>query len=132
MLQNAYSAIAEHLNTNWSATEIVPESTNKDMKGASFIRPTYLPITAEQVELGDAGSNRFDCYLNIDIFVPANKGIGEAAGYADNVLTLFQRNTTLTKNGIVVHFGVPEPQAGREDGLGYYQLPVQCPWYVYY
>jgi len=90
------------------------------------------PIGASQAELGDAGKNRFDAILAIDVFTPADSGIGVGLDMADSVLSLFARNTTLSKNGTVLHFAVPSLLPGRPDGFGFYQHTVECPWFTFY
>lgn len=131
MILTTNSAIMDYLNTNWTTTPVHWPNT-KQPAVAPYIRPSMHPVGSKQAEIGENGMARHDSILIVDVFVALDVGEGLAIQYADAVKSLFTRGTRLTKNGLTVTFSEPAPLAGRDDGHGYYNVPVHCPWYVFY
>lgn len=131
MISTCYSAILEYIGANWTTTPIHYPNTKQPVV-SPYVRVTFLPAGSVQAEIGEPGMARHDGIMQLDVFVDVDTGEGLAAQYADDLKTLFTRGTRLTKNGLQVTFAEPSPLAGRDDGHGYYQVPLQCPWYVFY
>lgn len=132
MITAMYSAILEHLNTGWAFATPIHFPNSKQPVAAPYIRATFLPVGSTQAEIGENGMARHDGIFVIDVFVEVDSGIGGAATYMDDLIALFTRGTQVTKSGLTATFAEPEPLAGRDDGHGYFQVQIHCPWYVFY
>ena len=137
ILLDIYSGIETYFKDNWHHSKIGWENSTLKIDSDpviqknGYVRITHLPTMTEHHEIG--GRNRFDCITVIDCFERNGRGKRRIAEYASEVAELFKINTVIpTVDGLNIHCLVPEPQPAKDDGHGFFMLPVHCPWYVFY
>lgn len=120
-LADIFDAVMARLTNNWDAdarpihwplTEFHPDPTKL------WIQPRLRFAGAEQVTMGEAGQNRINGTLEVEIRAPIGGGQRAIFVAGDLIRTLFARGVTIVAGGAGagrVHFGVPSPQAGDED-----------------
>lgn len=91
----------------WPNVEYTPVS------GTLFLRPTNLPISSEQIGLGDEGLDSHSGIYQIDVVAMAGEGRGAAEAKADAVANHFSRGTDLLYNGLTVRLG----DVSRNQGI---------------
>lgn len=131
MLIDRYSALAEHFANNFATVRVIFENESKPEQ-VPFVRVTFLPVSNVRAEIGANGSDRLDGILNIDIFNKLGAGSGKSVEIANDIFTLYASGTSITTDdGKIIKFTTPQVLPGRDDGLGFYQMTVQCPWYTF-
>ena len=91
-----------------------PNSQKEPLKGVDYLRPTLLPASSENYTLNNG--NYHQGIYQIDIFVDLNKGTSTALSIADQIRTLFLRQS-IVKNTTIVHIqNISMSQAQRDEG----------------
>jgi len=99
-----------------------------------FMRATLLWDGPDDTQsVGVRGYAQVEGLLVVDCFDRIGAGSGTALAMAGEVIEVFRRGTQITdaELDLTVSFRTPAPQAGSDDGRGFYQVPVQCPWFIY-
>lgn len=106
--------IQEHLQNNWTATEIEWQNAEYDPRlGVSFVRITILPGSERQVAMGGVlRQYRKDGVIFLSVFIPVNIGTREAWTHADNLVALYRGQEI---NGIIFR-GTETNEVGEADG----------------
>lgn len=128
------SAVIKYLRNQWNHTAKVNyENTNLDGISAPFIRATIIPTVNEKVETGVGGSSKYDAILAVDIFTELGKGIGESSELEGYIMGIFYAGKiVISDDSKRITFTAPQPLQGLDDGNGYWQATVQCPYYFYH
>ncbi len=132
-LLDIYSAIQSRAFNEWD-TAVAPLifDNQKSEVTLPFARATFIPVNAEQIELGTNGKDRIDNILTIDVFTAIGIGIGIGTELLNQALLIFPRNQKITTvDGKVITFSTPNPRQGGDDGRGAYRQTVDFPWFVY-
>lgn len=91
--------------------------------GTPFIRPTVLPVSSVQANLGKSGQELHEGIFQIDVFWPTNQAKALPLGEADKIANYFTRGLTLTHNGVNVRIGTASIGAANRDNA-WLQIPV--------
>jgi len=91
-----------------------PNTQKEPTKNVDYIRPTLLPASTELYTL-NAGDYHQGIY-QVDIFVQLNKGTSAALVIADQIRTLFRRQSLVSGTTIVHTQNISMSQAQRDEG----------------
>jgi len=123
-LDTKLSTLAGSWPIAWENVEYRPTAL------VSHLRPTFLPASARQADLGSAGRNFLTGVYQVDIFTPTGPGRAVAIAKADAVVTHFKRGTSLTSGGYPVTCVRAVAAPGRVDGA-WYIVSVSVYWRAY-
>lgn len=128
------SAVIKYLRNQWSHTsEVTNENINLKDVNAPFIRGTIIPLLNEKVEIGVSGNSKYEAMLSVDIFTELGKGIGESSELEGYIMGIFSAGKTIVSDDSkTIIFTAPQPLQGLDDGHGFWQSTVQCPYYFYH
>lgn len=127
MNENITIAIFEHISNAALSFDIYYPNINKETPTEEHVVISIIPN--ETLSLGVSSLNQARGLINILIKTKENIGAIRANQIADYLLTLFERNTTLTSGGTKVRIdraGWVNPPLGNIDG--WYVLPVTIPY----
>jgi hypothetical protein len=117
--------VEQHIATHWSLTTVSwPNVVFNPPEDGIWIQVTMLPGQAGQITMGTAGENRIYGVVHINLFVPLNRGMGEAWNKVDSLRSLFNRVTIGPVRFRVPSAGVPTLSQS------WWQIPVSCPFSV--
>lgn len=127
------SAVITYLRGEWSYSAKIEQENTTSKPTAPFIRPTIIPTVNGKVEVGEGGASKYEAILAVDIFTELNTGTGESAELIDNLMGIFPAGLRITSDeDIAIRFTAPQPLQGLDDGHGFWQATVQCPFYFYH
>jgi len=98
--------------------------------GQHYLRPTLLPTERVGAGIGTAAQNREAGIYQIDVFIPARGGKGEALLMADRLASHFRRGTIIQNHGLNIRVRSASISAGTTTA-DYYQVPVEVRWLTY-
>lgn len=95
-MSNVFSNIQNALNTRLSTLTGTPSVAWPNVKFnpqiyTEYLRPTLLPATTTLHQVD--GTQKHQGIYQVDIFVPADKGVALATQYADAIITHFKGQT---------------------------------------
>lgn len=131
MLHDRYTGLAEHFRNNFKDVPIIFENEAQPST-VPFVRMTILPIGNVRSEIGLNGSDLMNGFLVVDIFTKLGIGSGKSIEILESIMNIFASGTSITTDDDkTIRFNTPQPLPGRDDGHGFYQRTVQCPWYTF-
>ncbi len=95
----------------------------------NHLEARIVPNSVFQVTFGDAGFNRHEGLMQIDVVWQKGVGIIAPAEEASLVVAHFKRGTAIVRNGLTVRTRPPRMSQPIPDG-GWIRLPVIVPWFV--
>jgi hypothetical protein len=121
VIRHAYEA---RIKSTWTETPVAWENTiYKPVEGEAFIEPSLVVADGYKASLSKTGAlNRFEGFLNINIYVPVNTGTAEAYKIASKVVDIFY---SYDIGGIYFETGYPAP-SGQQGN--WYRLTVTIPF----
>jgi len=125
--ENLTKAIFNHISGATGLPEVYYPNVSKDTPADEHIIVSIVPN--ETLSVGVSELNQARGIINILIKTKESIGTVRANQIADDILTLFGRNTTLTSGGTKVRIdreGWTSPPLGNIDG--WYILPVTIPY----
>jgi hypothetical protein len=128
LVSRVQSELVERLNRR------VQMPNGPTMDGAPWMRATVLWDDPDDTRaLGRNGYALVEGLLVIDCFDRIGAGTATVLAMAGEVIEVFRRGTQITdaEVDLTIYFRTPAPQAGSDDGRGFYQVAVQCPWFIY-
>lgn len=121
------NAIRSRFNAEWGVTTPIawPNVNFTPPSGEPWVRLEILPSGADQITIGASGGRTFrhDGMVTVQVFVPSNEGDGEARTLAEQAAVIFRGVTVGT-----IRFLAPYTTTGGNDGAGWYQVNVWCPY----
>lgn len=99
-------------------------------QGTLYLRPTFLPADSIPATLSASGTDEHMGIYQIDIFVEAGKGKGEAITQADAIADHFKPVTELTYNSKTVRC-IKVARASAQTVDGWYQIPIEISYLAF-
>ena len=127
MNENLTKAIFDHISGATGIPDVYYPNVSKDTHADEHIIVSIIPN--ETLSVGVSELNQARGIINIVIKTKESIGTIRANQIADDLLSLFVRNTTLTSGGTKVRIdraGWTNPPLGNIDG--WYVLPVTIPY----
>lgn len=133
LILDTNSAVIEYLRNQWNHTAKITNQNTTEKVTAPFIRGTIIPTGNDKVEVGLGGSSKYEAILSVDIFTELGKGIGESSELEGFIMDIFPAGKTIVSDDLItIRFTAPQPLQGLDDGFGFWQTTVQCPYYFYH
>ena len=122
----AFEALAAHTKAFTNETPTAwPNVDFKRPASGQFYRVQSFPTEANQVELGDAGRNRFRGLWQVSVYVPEGQGLRKGLATAQEAADHFKRGTVLEgASGIIVRILKPPVIGPSITEPPYVQIPV--------
>lgn len=98
-----------------------------DPAGNRFIKVNFLYGEEQDIEIGTPSLRRYTNVLIFQIFEPQNQGTRGALTIAASLENSF-RDLRLTAGAGKIRFYTPTLHEIGDEGNGYYQINVQCPY----
>lgn len=95
----------------------------------NYLEARVVPNTVFQSTFGDAGFNRHEGLLQIDVVWKKGNGIIAPAEEVSLVVAHFKRGTAIIRNGLTVTTRPPRTAQPVPDG-GWLRFPVIIPWFT--
>ena len=133
MIVEIKNAISTYVNTNAGllSGNVVHENFPPSDDTDEYVEVLVTPNDNEQIAIGINGTGMLSGIVVVNVYTRLDIGTGSSNTITDNVLTLFKQGTELINGAFTVKFEPPLPSGGRNDGHGFYQDTVVCPWYTY-
>ena len=119
---------------SWAAAHAPPipvayeNSGYKPTVGQRYLRGDLLPAETENPSQGGKHKHFHGVY-QVSVRVPDGSGTGDASALTKAIAVLFERPTTMVRDGINVNIlRTPSAAKGGSDGAGFYVVPVSI-WY---
>lgn len=129
--EHLHNALREHLE-EWSVPLLVEgglvfEEMPQERPDGSFVVERYAPQTSEPVELGPRSRIEHEGVYFLDVFVPAERGIGAAENLADSLLAHFAPRTNIAWEDLLVFVRSSSRRGALRDGP-HLQVPCTVAW----
>ncbi len=127
------SAVINYLRNQWNHSATIANQNTTEKPSAPYIRATIIPTGNEKVEVGVGVKSKSDAILSVDIFTELGTGIGESSELEGYVMGIFPAGKSIVSDDSkTIRFTAPQPLQGLDDGHGFWQSTVQCPYYFYH
>lgn len=98
--------------------------------GAIYLEPRFLPNTAAQITLGDAGLNRHRGLYQVSVYGPANTSHVALRNIAGLVGAHFRRGLSLTSGALTIRLDRPASTGPAIVEPESTMIPVTASWLV--
>lgn len=106
----------------------VPNRTYDPTDGSNWLRASFMPAPSFSMGIPFSAPNQHYGLLQIDVFVPLDKGDAGARRIGALAVAYFKRGTVMSKEGFdVTIFDTPRMAASLEYGK-WWQVPVTIPY----
>ena len=131
IFNNIRAACENHLITATGLPTLAFQNVlNNPTVGSSFIKATFLPITARAAVRGLNPSLRYDALFNLLVCTPEGEGSGLGYQYADTLMTRFRATTDISFGGYII--SVDYSEIGNSYlSPPFYCTPVSVAVYIY-
>jgi hypothetical protein len=118
-------AFTPAIPTSYPNRDFTPPASGK------YLRATHQPNRSFQATLGDAGTNRLQGILQVDVFDRENAGSLPSREMAGALIAHFKRGTRLDAGGgLVVRVNAPPYAVAPIQNNGWLQTPVTITYFA--
>jgi phage baseplate assembly protein gpV len=120
-LDTRLSTLSGGYSIAWPNTKFEPEADQ------TFLSPSFIPNTTEQVGLGSSGKDETNGLYQIDVVYPAGTG---RSTIPDSIADHFKRGTVLTYNSVNVRVRSVSIESAVTEGAFHF-VPVTVDFQTY-